>query len=338
MRIEMSVVYFIDARGGKKPLVERLPDLVERLLQGEELRGNVALKMHFGEKHNETFIKPFYIKAIVDSLKKMHENAKFFLTDTTTIYKGERYNAIDHIMCAVYHGFSPSYIGCPVIIADGLSDEGVPVSENVEIARAIYDSDALIVISHATGHGASSYGGALKNVAMGCVTKRTKKWQHEVTKPVLNDSLCNLCGECERVCGFNAIKVKEKVIFDAEKCIGCGSCIAVCGTGALRTEEKASEKIQKRIAFVAKEVLKHVNKAYFINFAVSVTPFCDCAEMAPRFICEDIGVLASADIVSIDNATIDLIGISAFEGDPKVQVREAQKLGLGEMSYELRKI
>ena len=281
--------------------------------------------------------RKLHIKAIVDSLKNMHENAKFFLTDTTTIYKGERYNAIDHIMCAVYHGFSPSYIGCPVIIADGLSDEGVSVSENVEIARAIYDSDALIVISHATGHGASSYGGALKNVAMGCVTKRTKKWQHEVTKPVLNDSLCNLCGECERVCGFNAIKVKEKLIFDAEKCIGCGSCIAVCGTGALRTEEKASEKIQKRIAFVAKEVLKHV-KAYFIDFAVSVTPFCDCAEMAPRFICEDIGVLASADIVSIDNATIDLIGISAFEGDPKVQVREAQKLGLGEMSYELRKI
>jgi len=265
--------------------------------------------------------RKLHIKAIVDSLKNMHENAKFFLTDTTTIYKGERYNAIDHIMCAVYHGFSPSYIGCPVIIADGLSDEGVSVSENVEIARAIYDSDALIVISHATGHGASSYGGALKNVAMGCVTKRTKKWQHEVTKPVLNDSLCNLCGECERVCGFNAIKVKEKLIFDAEKCIGCGSCIAVCGTGALRTEEKASEKIQKRIAFVAKEVLKHV-KAYFIDFAVSVTPFCDCAEMAPRFICEDIGVLASADIVSIDNATIDLIGISAFEGDPKVQVRD----------------
>ena len=265
--------------------------------------------------------RKLHIKAIVDSLKNMHENAKFFLTDTTTIYKGERYNAIDHIMCAVYHGFSPSYIGCPVIIADGLSDEGVSVSENVEIARAIYDSDALIVISHATGHGASSYGGALKNVAMGCVTKRTKKWQHEVTKPVLNDSLCNLCGECERVCGFNAIKVKEKLIFDAEKCIGCGSCIAVCGTGALRTEEKASEKIQKRIAFVAKEVLKHV-KAYFIDFAVSVTPFCYCAEMAPRFICEDIGVLASADIVSIDNATIDLIGISAFEGDPKVQVRD----------------
>ena len=331
-------MYFIDAREGKKPLVGRLPDLVEHLLKGEELRGNVALKMHFGEKHNETFIKPLYIKAIVDSLKKMHENAKFFLTDTTTIYKGMRYNAIDHIMCAVYHGFSPSYIGCPVIIADGLSDEGVPVSENVEIARAIYDSDALIVISHATGHGASSYGGALKNVAMGCVTKRTKKWQHEVTKPVFNDSLCNLCGECERACSLNAIKISEKLVFDAERCIGCGACIAVCKTGALRTEEKASEKIQKRIAFVAKEVLKHVKKAYFINFVVSVTPFCDCAEMAPRFICEDIGVLASADIVSIDNATIDLIGISAFEGDPKVQVREAQKLGLGEMSYELRKI
>ncbi|HUV02119.1 MAG TPA: DUF362 domain-containing protein [Desulfobacteria bacterium] len=105
---------------------------------------------------------------------------------------------MDYYRTAFAHGFLPSYLGCPVIIADGLSDDGVQVTEHVEIAKGIYDSDAMLLVSHATGHCASSFGGAIKNVAMGCVTKKTKFYQHEVTRPVRYNGRKGCPGSCKR--------------------------------------------------------------------------------------------------------------------------------------------
>jgi uncharacterized Fe-S center protein len=177
----MSEVYFLAVDKGI-PLIEKLETLLERAGIGTVNNGVVALKAHMGERRNKTFIKPRYVKKLVELVKQ--HGGDPFVTDTTTIYKEGRYTAMDYYRTACAHGFIPSYLGCPVIIADGLSDDGVQIDEHVEIAKGIYDSDAMLLVSHATGHCASSFGGAIKNVAMGCVTKKTKFYQHEVTRPV----------------------------------------------------------------------------------------------------------------------------------------------------------
>ncbi|MCW3135262.1 MAG: DUF362 domain-containing protein [Methanophagales archaeon] len=328
----MSEVYFTEA---KDSMVEKLEALLEKVGVGD-LKEVTALKMHMGERNNKTFVKPFYVQKIVAVVKK--HGGDPFVTDTTTIYKAGRYTAMDYYRTAFAHGFLPSYLGCPVIIADGLKDDGVQVTEKIEIAKSIYDSDAMLVISHATGHGASSFGGAIKNVAMGCVTKKTKKYQHEVTQPVRDINLCNQCDKCREACKHDAISEDHEII--RENCIGCGSCIAVCETGALKSAEGMSPDLQKRLSEVAYVVLTNLpyHKFIFVNFLIDITPFCDCAEFAPEYMCSDIGVLASKDIVAVDMATIDMIGKHLFEGDPTVQVREAHRLGLGELEYEICRV
>jgi uncharacterized Fe-S center protein len=328
----MSKVYFLDA---KEALIEKLEPLLEKVGVGN-LKGVTALKMHMGERNNKTFVKPLYVRKIVEVVKK--HGGDPFVTDTTTIYKAERYTAMDYYRTAFAHGFLPSHLGCPVIIADGLKDDGVQVNEKVEIAESIYDSDAMLVISHATGHGASSFGGAIKNIAMGCVTKKTKIYQHEVTQPVLDKDLCDKCEKCREVCEHDAISENHELIL--ENCIGCGSCIAVCETGALKSPEDMSTNLQRRLAEVAHAVLTNLpySKFIFVNFLIDITPFCDCAEFTPEYMSPDIGVLASKDIVAVDLATIDMIGKHLFEGDPTVQVREARRLGLGELEYEICRV
>lgn len=330
----MSEVYYIDVKEGG-PIIEKLETLLEQVGVGS-LNGIIALKMHMGERNNKTFVKPIYMQKIVEAVKK--HGGDPFVTDTTTMYEGERYTAMDYYRTAYAHGFLPSYLGCPVIIADGLKDEGVQVNEKVEIAKSIYDSDSMLVVSHATGHEPSSFGGAIKNVAMGCVTKKTKIYQHEVTKPVRNPDLCTDCDNCRAVCKQDAISEEHKLIL--ENCIGCGSCMGECESGALKLPDDASEKLQNRLAEVAHAVLRNLpySNFVFVNFLIDITPFCDCAEFDPEYISPDIGVLASKDIVAVDMATIDVIGKHLFEGDPAVQVREAYRLGLGELEYEIVRV
>ncbi len=330
----MSRVFFLKADDVDKE--DKFESLLDRAGIGM-LSGIVAVKMHMGERNNRTYIKPERVKPIIEAIKR--HGGMPFVTDTTTIYKEKRYTAMDYYETAFAHGFLPSVLGCPVLIADGLKDDGVPVSESghVEIARYIYESDSMLVITHATGHGASSFGGAIKNVAMGCVTKRTKKYMHEVTKPVLNQDLCTGCDKCREACRHDAITITESHTINFDKCVGCGACIAVCESGALSSPPDMSPELQKRLAEVASTVIHALpyRNLVYLNFLMDITPYCDCAEFAPEYICPDIGVLASRDIVALDMATIELINADKFSGDPSVQVREAHRLGLGELRYEL---
>jgi uncharacterized Fe-S center protein len=330
----MKEVYFT-AIGEDVPLLDKLEILLERAGVGN-LNGVVALKAHMGERRNKTFVKPLYVKKLAEVVKQ--HGGDPFVTDTTTIYKEGRYTAMDYYRTAFAHGFLLSYLSCPVIIADGLRDDGVKVNERVEIAKSIYESDAMLLVSHATGHCASSFGGAIKNVAMGCVTKRTKLYQHEVTRPVRYPDLCSECDRCREVCKADAIGEDHELIL--ENCVSCGACISVCETGALKPPDGMSENLQKRLAEVAYAVLRNLpySKCLFVNFLIDITPFCDCAEFAPEYMSPDIGVLASNDIVAVDLATIELIGKHIFRGDPTIQVHEAHKLGLGELNYELIKV
>jgi uncharacterized Fe-S center protein len=139
----------------------------------------VAIKLHFGEAGNTTFVSPVMIRPIVDSVKKAGGNP--FLTDANTLYFGSRSNAVDHLNTAHAHGFLPSVVGAPVIIADGLTgknDMDVEVNlkhfKSVKLASAAVQADSIIVASHFKCHIVGGIGGAIKNLGMGFGTSNRR--------------------------------------------------------------------------------------------------------------------------------------------------------------------
>lgn len=317
-----------------------------KLLEGISSGDEVAIKPHMGESGNVTHVRPVFIREIVNMVKAI--GAKPLVTDTTVIYGARRFTGLGHLEVASRNGFSADTMGCPIIIADGLDgNDGVSTRINgnslkeVEIASAIYDVDALIVVSHATGHGAAGYGGAIKNLAMGCVTKRSKAQQHKVLMPKVDEELCNACGECAEVCPQDAITVEEIAIIDDEICTGCEDCLGACEYDALLRQTQNIPEFQKRLSDSAEAVLSRFTegKVRFINFLTDITPHCDCVGHSRTPFVPDIGILASFDPLAIDQMSLDLInseknllevtGIS-YEN----QLIYAEKLGMGEREYE----
>ena len=169
-----------------------LPVFMHGIVQQSEL--------HFGEKGNDSFISPVYVRQVVEKVKEA--GALPFVTDTNTLYLGSRSNAVDHITTAIHHGFDYAVIGAPVIIADGLSGRNVsPVVINkkhfatVAIAGDIVAADSMIVMTHFKGHEVAGFGGALKNLAMGCAPPQGKRAQHQAKPFSLRDN-CTVCGKC----------------------------------------------------------------------------------------------------------------------------------------------
>ena len=164
-----------------------------------------------------------------------------------TIYVGHRKNAIRHLQTATIHGFVPETTGAPVIIADGLKGDSfteVEINkkrfEKVYIAKDIYDADSMIVVSHFKGHMLSGFGGAIKNLGMGCAPAREKIRQHGI-HPSPNLELCTGCGTCVDFCPEGAIDIidgKSNVNF--EKCIGCGQCMSNCPQQAMDLDWRTS--------------------------------------------------------------------------------------------------
>ena len=132
----------------------------------------VAIKMHFGELGNMSFLRPNYARAVADFVKQ--NGGKPFLTDCNTLYPGSRKNAIEHLYCAWENGFTPLTAGCPVIIGDGLKgtdDIAVPVEggeyvKEAKIGRAVMDADIFISLTHFKGHEMTGFGGTIKNIGM----------------------------------------------------------------------------------------------------------------------------------------------------------------------------
>ena len=130
--MEKYKVYFSDFR--TPAYGDGIPTKLKKLIKaagigGIEMDGRfVAIKMHFGELGNVSFLRPNFAKAVADVVKEL--GGKPFLTDCNTLYPGFRKNALEHLYCAWENGFSPLSTGCPIIIADGLKgtdDIEVPV-------------------------------------------------------------------------------------------------------------------------------------------------------------------------------------------------------------------
>ena len=316
-----SKVYFWNMRASQKaPFDNRIRKLLKSIKITEHMdTGDLtALKVHFGEMGNTTFLRPIWLKPIISFLRKA--GAHPFLTDTSTLYTGERGEAASHAMCAAHNGFDPLLLGAPIIIADGLkgdSEEIIPFSANESkhfsqayIASDIAKADHFVAISHFKGHELAGFGGALKNIGMGCASKHGKMQQHCTSGPKPNPHKCIGCKMCIELCNHNALSMDsdKKIIVDDDACVGCGACFLACKVGALQINWKTgvNDFLERMMEYVAAVLKTKKNPSFYINFAVNITPQCDCVSWSDAPICPDLGIFASTDPVAIDQACIDM--------------------------------
>ncbi|MFA5144524.1 MAG: DUF362 domain-containing protein [Candidatus Omnitrophota bacterium] len=313
---------------------------------------SVAVKMHFGEEGNTGFVKPEYVKVACDAI--LDKGAKVSLAETNTLYRGRRTNSRDHLAIAAEHGFTKKIIGVDVVIPDDSKKENIAdVSINqkfiktAKLARFFVEAAAIVAISHFKGHLMTGFGGALKNLGMGCASREGKLMQHSDISPVVYEQKCIGCGECEKACPVKAISLKNnKAFIDSLKCIGCATCIAVCPSVAIDVNWEAggSAMPEKMIEYTFAVMKGKKDKSAFLNFAIKITKECDCLAKDDPRVSPDIGILASSDPVSIDKASLDLVvkacGRDIFKElhphrDGSRQLSYAHELGLGKLDYEL---
>lgn len=371
---ERSKVYMTDLRC--RPGVSLLNKL-EKLMRTAGIgeinfeRKLVAIKMHFGEPGNLAFLRPNYAKVVADVVKSL--GGVPFLTDCNTLYPGRRKNALEHLDAAYENGFSPLSTGCQVIIGDGLrgnDDVEVPVEgaeyiQTAKIGKAIMEADVIISLSHFKGHEQTGFGGAIKNLGMGCGSRRGKMEQHAQGKPMVAPRRCVGCRRCATQCAHGAITFGEdrKASIDWDKCVGCGRCIAVCNTDAIRPgNDAAMEELGCRMAEYAKAVVDG-RPQFHISLVIDVSPYCDCHGENDLPIVPDVGMFASFDPVALDQACADLVNAAPvmansllddhLKADPegcqghdhfhnltpesewKTCLAHAEKLGMGTRAYEL---
>lgn len=312
-----SKVYFTDFRC---VMDEGPADKLRRLLKAAgmdklDMDGKfVAIKMHFGELGNMSYLRPNYAKAVVDLVKEC--GGKPFLTDCNTLYPGSRKNAIEHLYCAWENGFTPLTVGCPVIIGDGLkgTDEvAVPVEggeyiKEAKIGHAIMDADVFISLTHFKGHEMTGFGGAIKNIGMGCGSRAGKKDQHHDGKPVIDAEICRGCRQCMRECANNGLvfDTERKVMtLNEENCVGCGRCIGGCNFDAIHFgHDTAAKELNCRMAEYTKAVVTG-RECFHISIICDVSPVCDCHSGNDAPILPDVGMFASLDPLALDQACVD---------------------------------
>ena len=313
--MEKSTVYFTDFRCpvGTSQLDKLKKLCVTAGIKDIDMDGKfVAIKMHFGELGNLAFLRPNYAKAVADLCKE--QGGLPFLTDCNTLYPGSRKNALEHLECANLNGFNSISTGCQIIIGDGLrgTDEvEVPVvngeyCQTALIGHAIMDADIFISLSHFKGHEATGFGGALKNIGMGCGSRAGKMKQHASGKPAVNEELCRGCRRCAKECGSDAITYpNKKAVIDYDKCKGCGRCIGACGFDAVyNPNSSANELLDRKMAEYAQAVC-HGRPHFHVALVQDISPNCDCHGENDAPILPDIGMFASFDPVALDQACAD---------------------------------
>ena len=373
--MEKSTVYFTNFRCkvGTSQLDKLKKLCIAAGIRDMDMDGKfVAIKMHFGELGNLAFLRPNYAKVVADLCKE--QGGMPFLTDCNTLYPGSRKNALEHMDCANLNGFNMITTGCQIIIGDGLrgtDDVEVPV-ENAQycptarIGRAIMDADVFISLTHFKGHEATGFGGAIKNIGMGCGSRAGKMAQHNSGKPVIEKDLCRGCKRCAKECGSDAITYPEKkAVIDYDKCKGCGRCIGACSFDAIHNpHSNSNELLCRKMTEYAKAVC-HGRPCFHIALVQDISPNCDCHGENDAPILPDIGMFASFDPIALDQACADACLAAKplpnsqlsdnlakpdwhyhhnhfMDSNPNVEweatLDHGEKIGLGSRAYELKKI
>lgn len=350
-------------------LVSKLERLIAKsnVLDIVERGDTVALKTHFGDRGNTKMLRSIFIRKVAEMVKQ--RGAMPFVTETTGLGMiRDRNFAVGRIQIAMENGYTYETLSAPIIIADGLKGfDYVEVEVNglqlkkVYIAKAIAEADKIISLAHFKGHFRSGFGGAFKNVGVGCVAKPSKYDIHLYDLPRIDEEKCNKCFECLKICPGGAITQNNKNKLIQQKCIRCLGCYEVCKSNAIQVEWTIGRDIAERIIDCAKAVIdfKGRENFAFLNFLVDITPHCDCHPYSDLPIVPDLGIAASREILAVEKASVDLINRApTIQGSlaslheetedkfhttfnwnhSKYQLEAARKSGLGTYDYELLEI
>lgn len=291
-----STVYFT-----REITPEKVIELYHKL--GHDLPGNVAVKVHTGEKGNQNFIRPTFWKPMLDEV-----NGTFVENNTAygDAFEGVRDHTEGHRALLEYHGWTKVQ---PVDLMDAEGPDvvwdvpnGIVLKTNT-VGKNILNYDSMLVLAHFKGHPMGGYGGALKQLSIGCASSEGKALIH--SGGVSTD------------------------IIDCWK------------------KHAEQDRFCEAMADAASTVVDHFGKdILFINVMKNLSVDCDCTAKAEDPCMADIGILASADPVAIDQACMDLIYSSDDPGKDhfieRVESRHgihtieaAAELGFGTREYEL---
>ncbi|OHD55765.1 MAG: 4Fe-4S ferredoxin [Spirochaetes bacterium GWF1_51_8] len=366
-----SKVWFTNLRSSGKSLLAKLDTLLRAagMMTIDFNKKFTAIKIHFGEPGNLAYIRPNYARVVS---KMVREAGGYpFLTDSNTLYKGRRANAVDHLEAAFENGFNPMVTDCPVIIADGLKgteyreiEIGLKYCKTAKIGAAIANADIVISMNHFKGHEMTGFGGALKNLGMGSGSIGGKLEMHSQSKPKIVREKCTGCKKCAVNCAQNAIRIdgERKAVIDYQLCVGCGQCIAVCRfDSAVTNWDAGGDDVSKKMAEYAFAVVSG-KPNFHINFVMDVSPDCDCWGSNDAALIPNLGILASFDPVALDQACADMtLAAPLLDGtviqerhpghqgtgngedkfhfahpstDWRIQLQHAEEIGLGTRAYE----
>jgi len=365
---ERPVVYF-GSTGSSEPRPEfsiagKYLKIIEELgIKDVVNKKRVAIKMHVGKNLGFSTIHPFLVRLLVHEIKRAG---------------GEPYiiDIPEQIPEAYARGYTHEVVGCPIVPVAGFADSYYIEKEvnyrnlkSLKLGGNCKDADILVVLSHVKGHNTAGFGGAIKNIAVGCFTRDTRSSIHKCNQlpkywfPEKCDKVEEVMEKLTKVCPYGAIRVKDgtlRVVFDL--CNQCMRCVKVAPE-CIRISPENFHGFFEAMAIAAKFVLEQFDEdeVFFINVALDMTELCDCWGFTTGNVLPDLGILASKDLLAVDKATLDLTddlplikenvskSIEIIDDpdlhpfarlfgpykDPYLQIYYGEKYGLGSVEYEL---
>ncbi len=359
-----SRVTFASARPKELRADATLPALFDRMLAKWTLKRRfagrkVAIKMHLGGHLGYSTIHPVFVRRLVAALKAA--GADPFITDSPGA-----------VASAHERGYTREVLGAPLLPVAGVADRfaytkrvNYRTLKSVNLAGNIVDAGGMIVLSHGKGHGHSGFGGAIKNIAMGCVDGATRGQIHRLMSAAFewDEKKCTGCLLCRDNCPNDAISFNDGriSIFD-HACKYCMHCQLACPSEAITIDQRGYRYFQRGMALATREALATFDPGTVLHITVlmQITPFCDCWGFTTPSIVPDVGIVAGENICAVETAALDLIDADDYiEGslppplervggghllqqvhgkDPYIQVEECEKVGLGDRAYRLTRV
>jgi uncharacterized protein len=368
-----SVVYYGSPRQARLEAKETLPaklDLIlEKLNLRERVKGEtVCLKLHVGNGIGYTTAHPVFIRKVVQAIKE--GGGKPFIADVDWDVEG-----------CESRGYTPEVLGCPIYPAAGPEEKYVYAHvhqfKNIDkwqVAGLVQDASFLVNFAHAKGHPTCSYGGGIKNLALGCMAGPTRGAMHDTMQfdPYWFPELCPDAETREKI---KAVCPQEALVDDKERpgylhmhpepCNGCGRCLKVAPPGSLKIAAVNFEAFMEACAISTSITMSTFapGKATHLVLATLMTPLCDCFGFSNMPILPDAGIFGSDDLVALEQAVLDATSrtplieenlplalevvtrqghpLSWFHGplkDPYLVTAFAEKYGLGSREYTLEEV